>query len=104
MLKTSTIAKFPEITSDTLLSAIHKVEAMGTFYRKLKCSPEAFIAIRDYYVEEEHEEKLRLARVNELHKRVGKKPFKEPANYWGSIYGIDIMLDPELKPGEWRFE
>jgi hypothetical protein len=104
MLSISTLKKFPEITSEILLSAIHKVEAMGPFYRKLKCSPEAYIAIKDYYVQEEHEEKLRLEQANERRKMQGKKPFKPPINYWGSIYGIDILLDPDLKPGEWRFE
>jgi hypothetical protein len=104
MLSTSTLNKFPKINSDILLSAIHKIEAMGPFYRKLKCSPEAYIAIKDYYVEEEHEETLRLAQVNERRKMQGKEPFKTPVNYWGSIFGIDILLDPDLKPGEWRFE
>lgn len=104
MLKTSTLAKFPEITADTLISAIHSVEALGTFYKRLKCSPEAYIAIKDYYVEEEHDRMLRLAQVNERRKRRGREPLKEPVNYWGSIYGIDIILDPELESGEWRFE
>lgn len=106
MLKKSTLAKFPEITANDILAAKYKVEKeYSCLFTVLKCSPEAYIAIRDHFIDEEHEEKLRLAEVEYRNKlKKIKNPYIKPKNYWGSIFGIDILLDPELEPGEWRFE
>ena len=106
MLKPTTLAKFPDITASDILEAKYKIQKdYPSPFTVLKCSPEAYIAIRDYFVEEEHQEKLRLAEVEHRNKlKKIKTPYIKPKNYWGSIFGIDIVLDPELEPGEWRFE
>lgn len=106
-LKASTLADFPDITADSLLGDMVKVQEMGVFRNRLKCSPEAYIAIKDYFIEEEMKERLRLSLVEETgkwHKFKQHYNPEPPVNFWGTIYGIDIVLDPDLKPGEYRFE
>lgn len=106
MLSTRTLAKFPEITSDSILEAMtgFDKEYGSTFNKVLKCSPEAYIAIKDYFVEEEHEEMLRKGIADEIRQYKYLKPKKETVNYWGGLFRLPIVLDPELKPGEWRIE
>lgn len=104
MLKTTTLEKFPDINIDTIYAAMMKVKEVGPFYHRLKCSPEAYIAIKDYFMNEEHEAMMRKYSLVEYRKRKKIEEPKEIPNYWGSLFGIDIVLDPEQKPGQWEFE
>ncbi len=107
-LKASTLADFPEINAEKLINGLYEVEAMALNHRtRLKASPEAYIAIKDYFIEEEMKERMRQSLVEVTGKTHKFKQFynpEPPVNYWGTIYGMDIVLDPDLKPGEYRFE
>ncbi len=106
-LKTHTLAKFPEITAEDILNAKQGFENLTGMTHRMKCSPEAYIAIKDYFVKEEQEEmfrKMLIKETDKVHKFKQHYNPEPPLNYWGQLYGVDIVLDPDLKPGEWRFE
>lgn len=103
MLSQRTLNKFPELTVDDLLKT-HRA-FVGRFRGTrcvMKCSPEAYIAIRDLLVDEHLEGIIHRYIKAENMKR--EHPYREPVNYWGSLFGIEIKLDPDLLPGEWKFE
>ncbi len=103
MLSTRTLSKFPEFTIEELYKAQESAAFEG-FRHVLKCSPEAYIALKDFLVDEEQERLVHKYIKAENMKRRGDKPYEEPKNYWGSLFGIEIKLDPSLRPGEWKFE
>jgi len=104
MLSTNTLAKFPDLTVDDLIEANRKfINEFGGFKSVVKCSPEAYIAIRDICIDEEHERVMhKFIKAENMKRR--NKPYEEPKNYWGSLFGTEIKLDPDLLPGEWKFE
>lgn len=104
MLSTRTLKKFPDLTVEDLIKANRAFLNKFDGYRSvLKCSPEAYIAIKDLFLDEEQEKEIHKYIKAENMKRRGQT-YEEPKNYWGSLFGIEIKLDPDLLPGQWRFE
>jgi hypothetical protein len=103
MLSTRTLNKFPQFTMEKLLG-FQEAAAFKESNAILKCSPEAYIALKDFLVDEEQERLLYKYIKIENMKNRGEKTYEEPKNYWGSLFGIEIKLDPDLLPGEWKFE
>ena len=98
MLSTYALSKFPDITVEDLFKA-HTEFLSDNYGVVLKCSPEAYIAIKDVCLIYENE-------MNEYKAEYIKRrsfPYEEP-NTWGTLFGVEIKLDPALKPGEWKFE
>jgi hypothetical protein len=101
MLKTTTLQKFPEFTVEELYTARQSVELDGLKH-VIKCSPEAYIALKDFCDAYDVEiAKHKYIKTENMSRR--GKTYEEPINYWGSLFGIEIKLDPDLKPGEWKF-
>lgn len=101
MLSTHTLEKFPKITYDIVLKAMREFERdHPRVSNTLKCSPEAYIAIKDYFLDKEMEELMERLNNNKL---VLAGEERKPVDTWGSLFGIEIILDPDLKAGEWKF-
>ena len=97
MLKTSTLAKFPEINIDEMYASIMKLKETGVFYNRLKCSPEAYVALKDFFETEEQENRVRK----------GLDPIPEVMpeySEWGRVLGVEIIIDPTQPAGEMKFE
>lgn len=94
-LKTTTLSKFPEINLDIMLDAMRQIEEKYGKAKVLNCSPEAYIAIKDFFDAYEMEQWIKSGAKE-------YNPVKAPDD-WGSLYGLEIKLDPTLKPGEWEY-
>jgi len=107
MLKTSTLARFPKININEMYAFIVKLKKTGTFFNRLKCSPEAYIALKDFFLTEEEEERLRVGMVEDNKKRRDPKTISEVMpeySEWGHVLGAEIVIDPTQPAGEMEFE
>lgn len=79
------------ITLESLHEAYDKVRVLGRV-KQFKCAPETYIALKNYLLEKELEEEIQ-----------GGMKHRKPVTYFTTMMGITIFIDPEMKPGEWKF-
>lgn len=84
--------KSEPISLEALVKAKNKLESeKGELANLFRCHASVYSAIRNYFDKKQ---------VEELIEDVKKKP----DSYLGQIFGVDIFIDKDMKPGEWRFE
>lgn len=58
---------------------------------KLKCSPLFYMGLKDFFEKQELED-------------IKNGVKKAPVSSLNAIYGIDVVIDVDMKDGEWKFE
>jgi hypothetical protein len=81
------------ITDETILVTYHKFRAQyPTIVNALKCAPSTFKQLNKYFEDQQAE--------------LAKKGIKTipPEDVWlTALYGLRVIVDPNMKPGTWKF-
>lgn len=79
------------ISYESLLKNKEEVEELGQIPNLLRCHASVYNAIRLYFDKKEADDMV-----------AGFK--KQSPSYLGEVLGVDVYIDKNMKPGEWRFE
>lgn len=90
-MQTNTNTKIEPITWKSLLATYDKFCKDNPMPTGLKCDPFFYMGLKDFFEKQELEDTIK-----------GVK--KAPVSSINNIYGIQIKIDVDMKPGEWRFE
>lgn len=90
---TQSIVRTEPITIDSLVAVKAAIEALGEMPNVFRCHPAVYNQMRIYFDRKEAEEMMQ---------GIYRPP--RDLKHLGDIYGIDILIDKDLKPYEWRFE
>lgn len=91
--RTNAILSDYPVTMENLVFAMNKFKLQyGNPVTKFKCARDVYKKLDDYFTKKEAEEAAQGVEKPDL------------PEYLGTIYGVDIIVDEDMKDGEWKFE
>lgn len=88
--QTNTANPQEPITWEALLGAYQKFCKDNPLPKTLKCSPQYYLKLTRFIEDQAAEDMTKGVKL-------------PPPSKWGAIFGIDIYIDADMKPGEWKF-